>query len=74
MVLFSMQHVGGLYQVLTFLHKYHSDEKAVLFTESINKSNHIFQGLKDAGFFSDIIFFEKQYKEEHLVSDNWENR
>lgn len=69
-----MQHVGGLYQVLTFLHKYHSDEKAVLFTESINKSNHIFQGLKDAGFFSDIIFFEKQYKEEHLVSDNWENQ
>ena len=73
MVLFYMEHIGSLYQIVTFRYKYHKDEEVCLIAEGKYRDVKFLYKMIDENIFSKIVFFDIAFTKTMLGNNTWEN-
>ena len=73
MVLFVMQHIGGLYQILTFRFLKHRNQKAILLMCEGHK-NVTFINNMEGEIFDKIVLFKVKDRKEYLEENTWEEQ
>ena len=74
MVLFTMDHIQSLWQILLFRYKKYKEEKAFLICNDMYRNYDFLNNMKKERIFEDVIFQPAKFRKSQLTEKDWETQ